>query len=57
MGFVSGRHASEWEFTLYLRRAVDSSSEIDWAALLPAEGSTGWLRCDSNESRIEIDPF
>ena len=56
VGFVNGRNAATWEFTLYLDHAVDSLEQVKWSALLPVEGSTTWLRCDEFHHRLEIDP-
>jgi hypothetical protein len=56
VGFVSGRDAAKFEFTLFLAHAADSLTAIEWATLLPPDGTTGWLSCDIERNRIEIDP-
>lgn len=56
VGFVDGRNASKWEFTLLLGHAVHSLEDIEWADLLPAKGTTGWLQCDAPKNQIEINP-
>jgi hypothetical protein len=54
--FLSGRDAAELDFTLTLKRAVGSLSDIEWATLLPSDNAVGWLSLDSFHSRIDIDP-
>jgi hypothetical protein len=54
MGFVSGRGAAEYTFTLFLKYAVGPLNEIDWAPLLPPDGTTGWLSFDSGLIEIEV---
>ncbi len=51
-----GRSQEQWEFTLVLNHPVNSRSEIEWQALLPADNVTHWLAVDPTRKRIEIEP-
>ncbi len=52
----NGPRQDEWKFTLFLNHPAGSSSEIDWASLLPAENVTRWLAVDAKGKRIQIEP-
>ncbi len=56
VGFVNGRDAWRWRFTLSLGRPVGPAPEIAWATLLPPEGSVAWLSSDESGEAIWIDP-
>jgi hypothetical protein len=46
-----------WRFTLRLGGQAQSSEQIDWAALLPADHLTGWLTPDLQMKTLLIDPL
>jgi hypothetical protein len=51
-----GRNGQEqWEFTLLL--AARSVTDIDWAALLPADDVTGWLSPHPETRTMIIEPL
>lgn len=51
-----GQDQQRWEFTLRLHQQPRERKDIDWTALLPAEGMTRWLTVDFRAQRIELDP-
>jgi hypothetical protein len=53
---VDGQKQEEWDFTLFLNHPVSSSSELDWASLLPPDNLTKWLGVDLDRKRIEVEP-
>jgi hypothetical protein len=53
VGFVDGRHAAQYKFTVALPHNMGSINELDWLSLLPQPDRRGWVRLD--ESRIAID--
>lgn len=55
VGFVNGRNVWKRTFTLLVGRLVGSPNEIEWATLLPQEGSSAWVSCNEKELVIEID--
>jgi hypothetical protein len=54
VGF-GGRHQEKWAFSLKIGDGVRSRDEIDWAALLPGDGLTGWLSMDQTRQLMSID--
>ncbi len=53
---ICARTQWQWSFTLFVRRRVRSSRELDWARLLPREGVSGWLSLDFDRCTATIDP-
>jgi hypothetical protein len=51
-----GQTQQAWRFTLVLRQRPTHRHGVDWAALLPAETATSWLKLDSENRHIDIDP-
>jgi hypothetical protein len=45
-----------WRFTLILDPRTGTPAEIDWPALLPGDGLTGWLTPDPQARTMTIDP-
>jgi hypothetical protein len=45
-----------WQFVLYLGPARPRE-EIDWAAMLPAEDVTGWLKLDFKTKFMKVNPL
>ena len=56
VGFVSGRDTWQLRFLLLLGRPIGTSPEVEWAVLLPPEGSGGWLSLDGSGEVVVIDP-
>jgi hypothetical protein len=46
-----------WEFSLLVDPNTRSRTDIDWAALLPGDRSTGWLSPDPQRKTMTIDPL
>jgi len=46
-----------WHFMLIVKKGIESSDHIDWAALLPDEGLTGWLTPDPETKTLRVDPL
>jgi GrpB-like predicted nucleotidyltransferase (UPF0157 family) len=46
-----------WRFTLLVGPEMRSRAGLDWAALLPGAGLTGWLSPYPAEKRMVIDPL
>ena len=46
-----------WRFTLVITPGVGTCEEIDWSALLPSDGSTGWLSPHPEARSMTIDPL
>lgn len=53
----NGPRQDEWDFTLILSQPADSSSEIDWASLLPPDDVTEWMDIDLVRKHIEMNPM
>jgi len=51
-----GEQQEAWDFTLLLGKPRANRDAIPWAALLPPDGVTKWLRLDFAKRQIEIDP-
>src|SRR4051812_44885868 len=46
-----------WQFRLYVDPGTRSRGDIDWAALLPDDRTTGWLSPDLQRRTMTIDPL
>jgi hypothetical protein len=47
----------DWEFVFLLPpETARTRAAIDWASLMPAAGTTGWLSPHPDEKRLVIDP-
>jgi hypothetical protein len=46
-----------WAFSLLVDPSTRSRADIDWPALLPGDGLTGWLSPDPQHKRMTIDPL
>jgi hypothetical protein len=51
-----GQRQSQWKFALLLPRRFASRDAIDWASLLPPDGTTRWMAFDEDRHYIEIEP-
>jgi hypothetical protein len=55
IGFVSGRNASSYGFTLILPIAAGSRSLINWERAIRKLGSASWVSLDEHRNRLVID--
>lgn len=53
---VHGMNQQDWGFRLSLRKLSTGTEQVDWAALLPAENETCWLKMDLNKEHLTIEP-
>ncbi|MCA8986548.1 MAG: hypothetical protein KDA78_02845 [Planctomycetaceae bacterium] len=56
VGFVNGRAASQWSFTLMLASGTESEEQIHWEELLPATSEGQWLDYDESSRTLTISP-
>jgi hypothetical protein len=53
--WCGGTGQEPWRFTLVITPGVGTREEIDWSALLPSDGSTGWLSPHPEARSMTID--
>lgn len=51
-----GPAQEEWQFALLLPSPSSTLEDLDWAALLPPDGTTGWMSFDAEHRCLEIQP-
>lgn len=45
-----------WQFLLLLPQSIKSEADLDWASLLPAKDTTGWLSLNKAQRFMKINP-
>ena len=57
LAWCGGTGRQRWQFTLLLAPGTPSREAIDWAALVPADGLTGWFTPSVGPKTMTIDPL
>src|SRR5688572_589727 len=53
---AGSKEQHEWAFTLHLEESTGTHNDISWSALLPSDGSSGWLTVDIEGQCLGIAP-
>jgi hypothetical protein len=53
---ADGQKQEQWDFELHIGDQPKEREKIDWKALLPGPGVTGWLSLDLRRKTLKIIP-
>lgn len=52
---VGPREHEKWKFTLTLTKPAPDRAAVEWSDLMPAYGTTGWVKVDTDHKLLAIE--